>query len=83
MPNPDSSRGGNAPRLDTGDDLLTHDTLAGLSVLAGGPASPQAADHGRQRSAKPARQASDRPALLIHLERLAKTSLHIEDLGEP
>jgi hypothetical protein len=58
MPNPDSSRGGNAPRLDTGDDLLTHDTLAGLSVLAGGPASPQAADHGRQRSAKPARQAS-------------------------
>jgi len=36
----------------------THDTLAGLSVLAGNPASPQAADHGRQRSAKPARQAA-------------------------
>ena len=39
-----------APGLDAGDDLLTHDALVGVSVLVGGPASPQAADHERQCS---------------------------------
>src|SRR5215467_5045726 len=47
----------NAPGLDAGDDLLTHDALVGVSVLIGGPASPQAADHERDCSGKPVRQA--------------------------
>src|SRR5262249_31048394 len=42
----------NAPRLDTGDDLFTHDALVGVSVLVGGPASPQAADHERAAKAR-------------------------------
>src|SRR6516165_11213265 len=49
----DGAEPGNPPRLDIGDDLLTHDALVGVSVLVGGPASPQAADHERQCSNKP------------------------------
>ena len=55
----------NAPRLDAGDHLTPDDALMGVSVIPGGPASPQAADHAPDITHRPAPAAV--PATVGHL----------------